>query len=101
VGPGQRHPAERPGRPPDPGHLAASGPRYLSPDSEFAVWSATLGEESDGEAVSIVGPLGHVRAGAQLVCAGAFSEHARHGWRFEVETFHSTLPQSPRASRSG
>ncbi len=75
--------------------LAASGPRYLSPDSEFAVWSATLGEEGDGEAVSLVGPLGHVSAGAQLVCAGAFSEHARHGWRFEVETFHSTLPQSP------
>jgi exodeoxyribonuclease V alpha subunit len=74
--------------------LAASGPRYVSPDSEFAVWAATLGEEREGEVVSLVGPLGHVNPGEQLVCIGAFSEHARHGWRFEVETFHSTLPQS-------
>src|SRR5713226_9470207 len=75
--------------------LAASGPRYVSPDAEFAVWAATLGEEREGgEAVSLVGPLGHVNPGEQLVCIGAFSEHARHGWRFEVETFHSTLPQS-------
>ena len=74
--------------------LAASGPRYVSADSEFAVWAATLGEEREGEIVSLVGPLGHVNPGEQLVCIGAFSEHARHGWRFEVETFHSTLPQS-------
>jgi exodeoxyribonuclease V alpha subunit len=74
--------------------LAASGPRYVSADSEFAVWAATLGEEREGEVVSLVGPLGHVNPGEQLVCIGAFSEHARHGWRFEVETFHSTLPQS-------
>jgi exodeoxyribonuclease V alpha subunit len=74
--------------------LAQSGARYVSPDSEFAVWSATLGEEPNGEVVSLVGPLGHVNPGDQLVCIGAFSEHARHGWRFEVETFHSALPQS-------
>ena len=74
--------------------LAASGPRYVSPDSEFAVWTAVLGEERQGESVSLVGPLGHVSAGEQLVCIGVYSEHARHGWRFEVETFHSTLPQS-------
>ena len=24
--------------------LSASGPRYVSPNAEFAVWSATLGE---------------------------------------------------------
>ncbi len=60
--------------------LAASGPRYVSPDAEFAVWAATLGEEREGgEAVSLVGPLGHVNPGEQLVCIGAFSEHARHG----------------------
>jgi exodeoxyribonuclease V alpha subunit len=74
--------------------LALSGPRYVTADAEWAVWSATLGEERDGEHVSLVGPLGHVSAGEQLVCIGAFSEHAKHGWRFEVETFHSTLPQS-------
>jgi exodeoxyribonuclease V alpha subunit len=74
--------------------LAQSGPRYVSPDEEFAVWSATLGEDLDGERATLVGALGHVNPGEQLICTGAFSEHARHGWRFEVETFHSTLPQS-------
>jgi hypothetical protein len=56
---------------------------------------ATLGEERDGEPVTLVGPLGHVNAGDQLVCTGVFSEHARHGWRFAVTTFRSALPQSP------
>jgi exodeoxyribonuclease V alpha subunit len=74
--------------------LALSGPRYVTADTEWAVWSATLGEERDGEHVSLTGPLGHVSPGEQLVCIGAFSEPAKHGGRFEVETFHSTLPQS-------
>jgi exodeoxyribonuclease V alpha subunit len=75
--------------------LSHGGPRYVSADSEFAVWSATLGEERDGEPVTLVGPLGHVSPGDQLVCTGAFSEHAKHGWRFGVTTFRSALPQSP------
>ena len=92
---------ETDGRPADPGAaeisvtLSQSGPRYVSADSEFAVWSATLGEERDGEPVTLVGPLGHVSPGDQLVCTGTFSEHARHGWRFGVTTFRSALPQSP------
>jgi exodeoxyribonuclease V alpha subunit len=75
--------------------LSPSGPRYVSGDAEFAVWSAILGEEPDGEAITLTGPLGHVTAGEQLVCAGAFAEHAKHGWQFVVESFHSALPQSP------
>ena len=55
--------------------LAQSGPRYVSPDEEFAVWSASLGEERDGERATLVGALGHVNPGEQLVCIGAFSEH--------------------------
>jgi exodeoxyribonuclease V alpha subunit len=74
--------------------LSSSGPRYVSVDAEFAVWSATLGEERDGAPVTLTGPLGHVTPGDQLVCAGAFSEHARHGWQFAVESFHSALPQT-------
>ena len=53
-----------------------------------------LGEESDAEPVTLTGPLGHVGAGDQLVCAGEFSEHARYGTQFEVETFRSALPRS-------
>jgi exodeoxyribonuclease V alpha subunit len=75
--------------------LSRHGPRYVSPDQEFAVWPATLGESDDGEPVTLAGPLGHVAAGDQLVCAGAFAEHARYGTQFAVETFRSALPKSP------
>jgi ATP-dependent exoDNAse (exonuclease V), alpha subunit - helicase superfamily I member len=74
--------------------LSPSGPRYVSGDGAFAVWSAVVGEEIDGEAVVLTGPLGHVSAGEQLVCAGAFTEHAKHGLQFAVQSFHSALPQS-------
>src|SRR6266536_1365065 len=75
--------------------LAQSRPRYLSPDLEFAVWTATIGESREGEPVTVTGPLGHQLAGEQLVCTGAFSKHPRYGWQFSVETFRSALPQSP------
>ena len=75
--------------------LAESRPRYVSPDLEFAVWTATIGESREGEPVTVTGPLGHVTAGEQLVCTGAFSQHPRYGWQFSVETFRSALPQSP------
>src|SRR4051794_30280916 len=74
--------------------LAESGPRYVSADREFAVWSATIGESPEGEPVTLAGPLGEVNAGERLVCSGMFSQHPRHGWQFAVESFRSTLPQS-------
>ena len=91
---------ETDGRPADPGAaeisvtLSQSGPRYVSADSEFAVWSATLGEERDGEPVTLTGALGHVTPGDQLVCTGAYAEHPRYGVQFVVASFHSTLPQT-------
>jgi exodeoxyribonuclease V alpha subunit len=75
--------------------LSRSGPRYVSPDLEFAVWTATVGESADGEPVTLAGPLGHVGAGDHLICAGAYAEHARYGLQFSVETFRSALPKSP------
>jgi exodeoxyribonuclease V alpha subunit len=75
--------------------LAASGPRHVSADLEFAVWAATIGESCEGEPVTLAGPLGHVTAGEQLVCSGAFSQHPRYGWQFSVESFRSALPRSP------
>src|SRR6266536_1687378 len=75
--------------------LAQSKPRYVSPDLDFAVWTATIGESREGEPVTVTGPLGHVTAGEQLVCTGAFSQHPRYGWQFSVETLRSALPQSP------
>jgi exodeoxyribonuclease V alpha subunit len=74
--------------------LAQSGPRYVSADREFAVWSATIGEGLEGEPVTVAGPLAQVTAGERLVCSGVFSQHPRYGWQFAVETFRSALPQS-------
>ena len=74
--------------------LAGVGPRWVSTDGEFAIWSAMVGEERDGEPVTLRGPLGQVAAGEQLVVVGAFEQHARYGWQFVVEGFRSTLPQS-------
>ena len=74
--------------------VAESGPRYVSADLEFAVWSATLGEAGDPVSITITGPLGHVSGGDELLCTGAFSQHPKYGWQFAVETFRSALPQT-------
>jgi len=61
---------------------------------EFAVWTATVGEAGDAASITLTGPLGHVSAGDELLCTGAFSQHPRYGWQFAVETFRSALPQT-------
>src|SRR5436305_9255763 len=71
--------------------LAAGGPRWVSPDGEFAIWSASL---DNGRPLTLRGALGHVAAGESIVVAGAVERHARYGWQFSVESFRSTLPQT-------
>src|SRR5437762_13623619 len=71
--------------------LAAGGPRWVSPDGEFAIWSALL---ENGRPLTLRGPLGHVAAGESIVVAGAVERHARYGWQFSVESFRSVLPQT-------
>lgn len=75
--------------------LSESGPRYVSADLDFAVWAAAIGESREGDPVTLAGRLGHVAAGEQLVCSGAFAQHPRYGWQFSVESFRSALPRSP------
>lgn len=72
--------------------LSPSGPRWVSDDAEFAVWSATTTE--DGAPVTITGPLGHVAPGEQLECSGGYQQHPRHGLQFVVESFRAVLPQT-------
>ncbi len=71
--------------------LAAGGPRWVSPDGEFAIWSASL---ENGLPLTLRGPLGSVAAGESIVVAGAVERHARYGWQFSVESFRSVLPQT-------
>ena len=85
--------------PPDPeAHelavtLSPTGPRWVSADGEFAIWSATVGD-ARGESLTLRGALGHVSAGDGLVVAGAFEEHPRFGWQFAVQSFRSALPMT-------
>jgi hypothetical protein len=81
--------------------LAQSRPRYLSPDLEFAVWTATIGESREGEPVTVTGPLGHVTAGEQLVCTGAFSQHPRYGYSSRSRRSAPHCRSRRRGSRSG
>src|SRR5205085_890402 len=74
--------------------LAVSGPRYVSADLEFAVWTATVPRADDAVTITVTGPLAHVTAGDELVCTGAFSRHPKYGWQFAVENFRSSLPQT-------
>jgi len=71
--------------------LAAGGPRWVSPDREFAIWSASL---ENGRPLTLRGALGHVAAGESIVVAGAVERHVRYGWQFSVESFRSTLPHT-------
>jgi exodeoxyribonuclease V alpha subunit len=73
--------------------LSPAGPRYVSADAEFAVWSATVGDAAT-EPIRLTGPLGHVTPGDSLVCVGAFADHPKHGRQFVVQSFRSTLPTS-------
>jgi exodeoxyribonuclease V alpha subunit len=74
--------------------LASSGPAYVSPDLEFAVWSAVLGEEAEGEPIRLTGALAHAQPGDHLLCSGVFTEHERYGRQFAVASFRSALPRS-------
>src|SRR4029079_15953041 len=64
--------------------LAASGPRCVSPDGEFAIWSASL---ENGRPLTLRGALGHVAAGESIVVAGAVERHARYGWQVSLGSF--------------
>jgi exodeoxyribonuclease V alpha subunit len=70
--------------------LSAGGPRFVSDDGAFAVWSAV----ADADPVALTGPLGHVTPGEELVCVGDYAEHPRYGRQFVVESFHAVLPTS-------
>src|SRR3954467_7635172 len=70
--------------------LSPGGPRWVSDDNQFAVWSAAAGDAP----LTLTGPLGHVAPGEDLVCFGDYAEHPRYGRQFVVESFHAVLPSS-------
>jgi exodeoxyribonuclease V alpha subunit len=75
--------------------LAGTGPRWASPDGEFAIWPANLGTGPDSETITLRGSLGGVQPGEELVVVGSFERHARYGRQFAVTTFRVALPSSP------
>jgi exodeoxyribonuclease V alpha subunit len=81
------------------GELTAEvvGVRWSVPDGDFAVLDGVC---DDGEEVSLVGPLAHVREGESIVVAGAWQRHARHGWQFQATRVRVLEPVGDHAVRS-
>ena len=68
---------------------AGRRPRAGSPSSRR---SPTTGED-----VTLTGTLDHVHEGELLEAGGAWSRHAKHGWRFQVGAVRSLGPSSDAA----
>ena len=68
--------------------------RWRAPDGDFAV---VVGITAEGEEVVAVGALSHVHEGEEVELAGAWQEHARHGWRFAARQARLRPPSSEEA----
>ena len=71
--------------------------RWSVPDGDFAVLDAV---SDDGDAVVLVGALGHIREGESIAAAGSWRSHARHGWQFAVERVRILEPVSEGAVKA-
>ncbi len=71
--------------------------RWSVPDGDFAVLDAIC---DDGEAVVLVGALGHVREGESIAAGGGWRCHPRHGWQFGVQRVRILEPVSDAAVAS-
>ena len=66
---------------------------YRSDDTGFAV----IMLKSDGELYPVVGELGNVDDGEELVCTGRFVTHQKFGEQFKCELCERSLPKSASA----
>ncbi len=71
--------------------------RWTVPDGDFAVLDAV---SDDGEAVVLVGALGHIREGESVAVAGGWRSHPRHGWQFAVQRVRILEPVSDAAVKA-
>ena len=90
---------DAPPRDPAAGELVAEvmGIRWSVDDGDFAVLDAV---SDDGEAVVLVGALGHVREGESVAAGGGWRCHPRHGWQFTVQRVRILEPVSDAAVAS-
>ncbi len=90
---------DAPPRDPAAGELVAEvmGIRWSVADGDFAVLDAV---SDDGEAVVLVGALGHVREGESVAAGGGWRCHPRHGWQFSVQRARILEPVSDAAVAS-
>ena len=68
--------------------------RWTAPEGGFAVVAAV---SDDGEALTLTGALDHLHEGENVEASGEWRQHARHGWRFEVEHLRALGPSSDAA----
>ena len=79
---------------PQPGEIRTAGvlERILFYDEQSKYCVGELREEKGRSTVTIVGTLPEVQCGETLSLAGQWTQHPRHGQRFKVRAFQSTLP---------
>lgn len=68
---------------------------YRNDDNGFAV----LMLKWESELITVVGELGNVEEGEELVCTGHFVNHQKFGEQFKCEVCERSLPTSPSAIR--
>lgn len=66
---------------------------YRNEDNGFAV----IMLKWDDDLITVVGELGNVEEGEELVCAGRFVTHQKFGEQFKCEICERSLPTSPSA----
>jgi exodeoxyribonuclease V alpha subunit len=68
--------------------------RWAAPDGGFAVLDAVT---TEGDPVTLTGPLGHLHEGETADVGGVFRRHAKHGWQFHADQVRAREPVSDTA----
>ena len=70
---------------------------YSSGESGFTICRLRVPGKDD--LVPVVGPMPGIQPGERLLLRGRWANHPRHGYQFQVSSYHSLLPTSANAIR--
>ena len=70
---------------------------YSSEESGFTICRLRVPGQDD--LVPVVGPMPGIQPGERLLLRGRWVNHSRHGYQFQVSSYHSLLPANANAIR--
>ena len=70
---------------------------YSSEESGFTICRLRVPGQDD--LVPVVGPMPGIQPGERLLLRGRWVNHPRHGYQFQVDSYHSLLPANANATR--